>query len=188
MSVRTIRAMGVYQEQSVGSFSGVSLGPGGVMPVMGSTTQLRTHTSPLAAATAPAVRSPHPNTGTAIFGIGASAVFVLVIVPIMLGFLSWESEQGTSIGTRVVGVLFFLGVAVPGVVASVVALTRWRRNRLLERGHSAAMSVWGAGWYCHHCHGCFWDQVPAEGIPARTLLTAPQFREAVWNVGVVAAS
>lgn len=83
------------------------------------------------------------------------------------------------------------GAVKPGLLAACVcfayalALYGWagaRRARLtrVERGSSAALTLWRTAWYCTRCDGVFF---PPAAMMGGELLTAAEFRRAVWAAG-----
>ncbi len=180
-SVPALHADGVSTSFGTSVYSGVGLAPTGLMPVFGTATVDRTHTTALAHSLA---REPaRTPAGWMTF----AALILLVpalsgIVPAIAGIA--HPVPGVSHGIAALATVMFLGgLAAPGAVMLTVAVCRIRRNGRIVRGRSTAHAVWQAGFYCHRCGVAFWPHSPASGVPARQAFAPQQFRWLVWNAG-----
>jgi hypothetical protein len=168
-NVQAIYSAGVHSIQGHGSFGGTGYNSGGgSYTVSGLNSMNATQTSALADALAPAPATKKNQWGTLVI---ASLFFVI-------GFLSLRSAFGAG------GGLFVAVICVPLIGWAIVSQGRIRTLRTkVKRGSAAARAVWGPGFYCHRCAGCFWPSSPAPGIPAGQLMDPNQFRHLVWQAG-----
>ncbi|WP_406238513.1 hypothetical protein [Nocardia sp. NBC_01009] len=180
-SVPAIRATGVQSVSGSDSYNGIGITSSGFVPVFGTTTIERTHTSMLAQALAP---EPAQRSSERLLGCGA-----LMLIPLLAGllltFAAFHSpDPGGDLPSAIVVLTFMLlALATPTTLAWTAAAKRERRSSRIARGRPMAYTVWRAGQYCHRCGVCFWPYPPAADVPARQSLSPNQFRWIVWNTG-----
>lgn len=180
-SVPALHADGVSTSSGTNSYSGVGVASTGLVPVFGTATVERTHTTALAASLS---REPARTPA------GRLTFIALVL---LLPAMCWAGSSIVSIVDPAPGesrwiaalamVVFFAMLAAPGAVPFTIAVCRIRRNGRVVRGRRHADAVWRAGFYCHRCGFAFWPYSPAPGIPSRQALAPQQFRWFVWNAG-----
>ncbi|MET7772000.1 hypothetical protein [Nocardia sp. NPDC005366] len=165
-----------------GSYSGFGMSGGGLVPVFGTMTVDRTHTTTLAQSFA---REPawKPTRRLTRWGclLLIPAFFMALILT--LGVIYTEEPGAAQVQTAV-GSVFLVGfTAAPGLLCLAVVWARRRHNNRVLRGRPAAHGLWRAGFYCHRCGWAFWPYSPVAGIPVRQSLAPQQFRWYVWQVG-----
>ncbi|MGN2638871.1 hypothetical protein ACTD5D_22410 [Nocardia takedensis] len=181
-SVPGLYHAGITASSGSQTYSGVGITAGGVIPVFGTTTIDRTHTTALAASLAPAP-APLPVDRLTRRGIlwSIPAVFVAIgmVAVLIFGDLDARSAPG--------GVLFVLllvwFLSIPGAATLQSAGQRRKRNAVVVRGRAAAHSAWQTAFYCHRCGTVHWPVAPRPTLPAREALAPGVFRSLVWNVG-----
>ncbi|MEV6334646.1 hypothetical protein AB0M12_08000 [Nocardia vinacea] len=185
-SVPALNADGVSTSSGTDVYSGVGVASTGLVPVFGTATVERTHTTSLARSLA---REPaRTPAGRLIF-------FALVL---LLPAMCWIVPAIISIADPYPGVspwvaalstvIFFVVLTTPGGLLLSVAVRRIRRNGKVVRGRRRAHAVWQAGFYCHRCGVAFWPFSPAPGIPSREAFAPQHFRWFVWNAGGYASA
>ncbi|WP_109527443.1 hypothetical protein [Nocardia aurea] len=176
-SVPALCADGLSTSYGSGLYSGVGVSAGGLVPVVGTATMQRAHTSALARVFD---RGPaQVRTGRLTF----FGVLLLILPLISLGsifeFLRPENPHDivTFIGTMAVP----FTVGIPAAALLLGARSRRRLNARIAAGRPRAHAVWAAGFYCHRCGLASWPYSPAPGVPARQPVTPQQFRWLVWE-------
>lgn len=180
-SVPTLHADGVSTSAGTNSYSGVGVSSTGLVPVFGTATVERTHTTALAASLS---RQPART---------PAGLLTFVALVLLVPAISWvgaalvsiiDPDPGKSRWIAALAmVVFFAMWAAPGAVPLTIAVCRIRRNRRVVRGRRKAHAVWQAGFYCYRCGFAFWPYSPAPGIPSRQALAPQHFRWHVWNAG-----
>jgi hypothetical protein len=186
-SVPAIRATGVHTTTGIDYYTGVGIASSGIVPVVGSATIERVHTSNLARALP--LSPPQRTSGRLVaLGLLMSIPFFGAIIPAIISVnerppgASEPTVWATSVAIAVaVGVLLIF--ATPSAIAFGTAIRRTRRNNRIARGRPAAAAVWSAGQYCHRCGLCFWPYQPAPNVPVRQAMPPHQFTWIVWNAG-----
>lgn len=180
-SVPAICADGVSISFDTGTYSGVGIASTGFVPVVGTTTIERSHSTALARslATAPAQA---PTGRLTSLGLLSLVPSILILVIAIAAIANPHPQDNVS--SLALAAVFAVGVtAVPGVLMLCTSHARRRRNSRITRGRPRAMMVWGAGWYCHRCYLAFWPHPPLPEIPARQGVTPDHFRWLVWKAG-----
>ncbi len=180
-SVPALHADGVSTSFGTSVYSGVGVASTGLVPVFGTATVDRTHTTALAHSLA---REPArtPAGWLTFFALVLLVPALSWIVPAIVSIA--HPAPGVSHGIAALATVMFLGaLATPGSVLLTVAVCRIRRNGRIVRGRRTAHAVWQAGFYCHRCGVAFWPHSPAPGVPARQAFAPQQFRWLVWNAG-----
>ncbi|MGY5311767.1 hypothetical protein [Nocardia gipuzkoensis] len=180
-SVPALHADGVSTSSGTNVYSGMGVASTGLVPVFGTATVERTHTTALARSLS---REPARTPA------GRLTFFALVL---LLPATCWigpaivsiaDPAPGVSHWAAALSLVVFLGMlSAPGAVLLTVAVCRIRRNGRVVRGRRNAHEVWQAGFYCHRCGVAFWPYSPAPGIPSRQAFAPQQFRWFVWNAG-----
>ncbi|MFF3228861.1 hypothetical protein ACFYV7_39135 [Nocardia suismassiliense] len=179
-SVPAAHAEGVSTSYGTEFTTGVGITPAGLVPIMGTTTVDRTHTTALARSLAPA--PPRRPVGRLVaIGLVLLIPDLLALAPITAAIL--QDDQVGLLSTLFAAV-FILGIlAIPSAVAFSLVIGRNRFNDRVSRGRRAAYAVWSSGFYCHRCGVAFWPLSPAPNIPARQGFIPEHFRWFVWNAG-----
>ncbi|MFI6041895.1 hypothetical protein ACIA8C_09690 [Nocardia sp. NPDC051321] len=173
-------AEGVSSSYGSNFTTGVGFTSSGVVPVVGTTTIERTHTTALAQSLSPAPAQRPVGRPLAI-GLLLLVPDLLALFPMTLVILQ---PDDVGLLPTLFGVAFFLGaLALPSAVAFCLAIGRIRFNNRTSRGRCAALAVWSSGVYCHRCGVAFWPLSPAPNIPARQAYAPEHFRWFVWNAG-----
>jgi len=186
-NAEAIQAAGVHIVNGTALHGGVGFGPGGLIPMVGTTTHTHVQTSMLSAATAP--EPPHRSSGWLLcLGILLALPAIAVLTAVLTGARQTPDGKTASmlqvalnvLGDVVLAAVVFGG---PALVLLVVGVSRLRRNGRIRRGAPAAYAVWRQGWYCHRCAGCYWPVSPTREIPARQLISPHEFQHTVWAAG-----
>ncbi len=180
-SVPALYADGVSTSFGTNVYTGVAVASSGLVPVVGTATVDRTHTTALAHSLA---REPArtPAGWLTFFALVLLVPAMSSIVPAIVSIA--HPAPGVSHGVAALAIVMFLGaLATPGAVLLTVAVCRIRRNGRIVRGRRNAHAVWQAGFYCHRCGVAFWPHSPAPGVPAHQAFAPQQFRWLVWNAG-----
>ncbi|MCU1645450.1 MAG: hypothetical protein JWN03_5725 [Nocardia sp.] len=180
-SVPAIRASGTATSFGSDYYSGVGIGPSGLVPVFGSTTIERTRSTRLAQSLAP--EPAQRRTGKLILlGLILSMPALLIAVAAVIGIV--EPHKDVSVPLYILVCMgYVFSLATPSLLLLTAAVLRRRRNNRIIRGRHAARSVWNAGYYCHRCGYCFWPYAVAPGIPAQQSFSPNDFRRIVWSAG-----
>ncbi|WP_157224264.1 hypothetical protein [Nocardia paucivorans] len=180
-SVPAICADGVSTSYDTGTYTGVGIASTGLVPVVGTTTIERSHSTALARSL---VREPiqKPTVGLALLAM-ALLLFTALMLVIALTTKMYPHPDDHSLSPIIAAILLVGAPAVPGLLILHAVYARGRRNSRIARGRPRAMAVWGAGWYCHRCYLAFWPYPPLPEIPARHGVTPDQFRWLVWKAG-----
>ncbi|MFD4407713.1 hypothetical protein ACFWPH_33610 [Nocardia sp. NPDC058499] len=180
-SVPAICADGSSTSHDTGSYTGVSIASTGLVPVIGTSTIERSHSTVLARSLASA---PAQEPAGRLTGLGLLLLVLPTIVVAIVIIAMFFPPPGTDRTSLVLGATVFVGmISLPGLLVLHSAFQRGRRNARIARGRPRAMAVWGAGWYCHRCYLAFWPYSPIPEIPARRGVTPEQFRWLVWKAG-----
>lgn len=181
-SVPAVHSDGVSTSSGTDFYSGVGVASTGLVPVFGTATIERTHTTALARSLA---REPAQRPVGRLTTLG-----VLLLLPalfaVVIGVASVaasDDPEATNVGILAGAALFVGGIAAPGLLVIGIAVLRGRRNARISRGRRTAHAVWQAAFYCHRCGLAFWPFSPAPGVPARQAFTPQHFRSFVWNAG-----
>ncbi|WP_406278960.1 hypothetical protein OH799_11130 [Nocardia sp. NBC_00881] len=180
-SVPALHADGVSTSSETNVYSGVGVASTGLVPVFGTATVERYHTTALARSLA---REPArtPAGRLTFFALVLLLPAMCWIVPAIVSIA--DPAPGVSRWVAALSVVVFFGMlAAPGAVLLTVAVCRIRGNGRVARGRRNAHEVWQAGFYCHRCGLAFWPVPPAPGVPARQAFTPQHFRSFVWNAG-----
>lgn len=180
-SVPAIRATGIQTVYGTDHYTGVGIASSGLVPVFGSATIERTHTSQLAQALAP---EPHqrPTGRLVLFSLIMAIPLLVTALAVVAAF--GEPNRDVSWPWLALSAAFVLaGMCAPSALALGVAIKRVRRGSRIARGRPAAYAVWHAGQYCHRCGVCFVPHTQIPDVLARQPLAPSQFRWAVWNAG-----
>ncbi|WP_159080539.1 hypothetical protein [Nocardia suismassiliense] len=179
-SVPAAHAEGVSTSYGTDLTTGVGISPSGLMPILGTTTVERTHTTALARSLSMA---PAQRPVGRLLAIG----LVLLIPDLLaLAVLALALQQPDEVGllATLFGAVFFLGaLAIPSTIAFCIAIGRARFNTRVSRGRRAAHVVWSSALYCHRCGMAFWPFSPAPNIPAHQAFPPENFRWFVWHAG-----
>ncbi|MFD5179335.1 hypothetical protein ACFWM1_26245 [Nocardia sp. NPDC058379] len=183
-SVPATMADGTHSGYSAGVHTGIGVGPGGLVPVVGTSIHEYRHSSTLARSLAwqPSLPSAGP-----LSVVSAGLLLVLAFVYAMcIASLRIDPPRGNpaQVTGSLVG-LFIVPVAlsVPVVAIAILAFKRSSRNGKVQSGRNRAQGVWSHGYYCHRCGVAYWPYPTAPGIPYRVALAPSQFRWHVWNTG-----
>ncbi|WP_406274559.1 hypothetical protein OH799_01410 [Nocardia sp. NBC_00881] len=154
----------------------------GLVPVFGTATVERTHTTALAHSLArePARR---PVGRLTTLGLLLLLPALLAVVIGIASVATSDDPEATNVGILAGAALLVGGIAAPGLLVLGVAVFRGRRNGRISRGRRTAHAVWQAAFYCHRCGVAFWPLSPAPGIPANQAFAPQHFRWLVWNAG-----
>lgn len=180
-SVPAIRASGTSTVYDTGYFGGVGVSSAGLVPVIGSSSAQRTHTTQLARALAP---EPEFRGAGRLTVIGLITALPAAIYLLLGGIRLIVPHPEASTASIVVGSLIlaaFLGS--PSLLILWFAFRRAYRTSRIRRGAPRAYAVWQAGIFCHRCGICFWSFPPAPGIPVRHPVLPGNFQRIVWNAG-----
>ncbi|WP_433621037.1 hypothetical protein [Nocardia sp. CA-120079] len=181
-SVPAVHSDGVSTSSGMDLYSGVGIAANGLVPVFGSATVERTHTTALARSLA---REPNqrPVARITVLGLLLLLPALLVVVMSIASAATSNNPEATHVGFLAGAALFVGGIAAPGLFVLGVAALRGRRNGRISRGRRNAHSVWQSAFYCHRCGSAFWPFSPAPGVPARQAFAPQHFRWFVWNAG-----
>ncbi|MEV0047668.1 hypothetical protein AB0H60_29940 [Nocardia rhamnosiphila] len=180
-SVPAICADGFSSSYDTGTYTGVGIASTGLVPVVGTTTVERSHSTALARSLASAPAQ-EPTGRLTVLGL-----LLLVLPTIVLAILITAMlfpPPNTDRSSLALGTISFVGmISLPGLLVLRNSFQRRRRNARIMRGRPRAMTVWGTGWYCHRCYLAFWPYSPLPEIPARRGVTPDEFRWLVWKAG-----
>ncbi|WP_433678166.1 hypothetical protein [Nocardia sp. CA-119907] len=179
-SVPAVHVDGISTSSGTDFYSGVGVASTGLVPVLGTATVERTHTTALARSLArePAQR---PVARVTVLGLLLSLPAMLVV---LIGIASLAaSHEATNVGELAGAALFVGGIASPGLFVLGIAVFRGHCNARISRGRRTAHAVWQAAFYCHRCGLVFWPFSPTPGIPAKHAFTPQHFRSIVWHAG-----
>lgn len=181
-SVPAVHSDGVSTSSGTNLYSGVGIAATGLVPVFGSTTVERTHTTALARSLA---REPSRRPVARITALGLLLLLpALFLVAMCIASVATSAtSEATNVGVLAGAALFVGGIAAPGLFVLGIAVLRGRRNGRISRGRRTAHTVWQAAFYCHRCGLAFWPFSPAPGVPARQAFAPQHFRWFVWNAG-----
>lgn len=181
-SVPAVHFDGVSTSSGTDFYSGVGVASTGLVPVFGTATVERTHTTALARSLArePAQRPVARLTLLALLLL-LPAFFVVVIG--IASVATSDDPEATNVVELAGAAVFVGGIAAPGLLVLGIAVFRGLRNARIARGRRTAHAVWQAAFYCHRCGLAFWPFSPAPGIPARQVFTPQHFRSVVWHAG-----
>lgn len=176
-SVPAICADGSSSSYDTGTYTGVGISSTGLVPVVGTTTIERSHSTALARSfTSNPIQKP-------TVGLTLVAIVLLLLTALMLAIAittKMYPHPDDHPLSPIVAAVFLVGTpGVPGLLALHAVYTRMRHNSRIARGRPRAMAVWSAGWYCHRCYLAFWPYSPLPEIPARRGVTPDHFR---WHV------
>ncbi|MFI7002502.1 hypothetical protein [Nocardia sp. NPDC050175] len=186
-SMRAIQATGVRSVERTARHSAIGFTAYGAVPVFGAATSYETHTSALAAFTAP-----EPTLRPTGCLVAIALALLLLVVPVLPGvFLITNAEledptnsTGDKIGTVLFAVFILFCAAIPALIALFVVALRTRYNDRIHRGRPAARALWDGGFYCHRCGGVYWPYPPpGSDVPARQLIAPREFQHMVWRAG-----
>ncbi|WP_280364767.1 hypothetical protein [Nocardia abscessus] len=180
-SVPAVHAEGVSSSSGTDIYTGVGVASTGLVPVIGSATVARTHTSTLAQSLA---REPArtPAGWLTFFGLVLLFPVMCWLIPAIASIV--QPDPGHSRIVALLSTLYFsVALSIPGALVLSVAIPRIRRNGRIIKGRPTAHTVWQAGFYCHRCGLAFWPYSPAPGVPARQAFAPQHFRWFVWNAG-----
>jgi hypothetical protein len=181
MSMPAVRNNG-HISVSTSSYSAVGFTTAGVVPVLGSASNVHTQQSVVATMTAPEPPE-RPLTGMAVAAVVGLVGFAVFVVPVLWIALNHETSHGANDLSKVLTVAFCAIFAIPGVAAVVAAVRQAAFNRRVARGRPRTRAVWSAGWYCGRCGGCYWPEpVAAAGVPVGRLLAPREFQRIVWSL------
>lgn len=180
-SVPAICADGFSTSYDTGTYTGVGIASTGLVPMVGTTTIERSHSTALARSL---VGEPAQEPTGGLTGLG---LLLLVLPALMLAVMITGMifpPASMDVSSVALATVVFVGmISLPGLLVLRTAQSRRRRNSRIVRGRSRAMTVWGAGWYCHRCCLAFWPYPPLPEIPARQGFTPDHFRWMVWKAG-----
>ncbi|WP_249643728.1 hypothetical protein [Nocardia sputi] len=180
-SVPAICADGSSSSYDTGTYTGVGIASTGLVPVVGTTTTERSHSTALARslACAPALEPTGRLTGLGLLLLVLPVIVLAILITAMI-----FPPPNTDRSSLVLGTIMFVGmISLPGLLVLRSSFQRGRHNARIMRGRPRAMAVWGAGWYCHRCYLAFWPYSPLPDIPARRGVAPDQFRWLVWKAG-----
>ncbi|WP_054812924.1 hypothetical protein [Nocardia arizonensis] len=147
-SVPALCSDGTTVSYGSGSYSGFGISSGGLVPVFGTMTVDRSHTTALASSFA---REPawKPTRRLTRWGCLLLIPAFFMALVLTLGIL-YSMEPGVDqIDTALAGVLMVGFTASPGLLCLAVVWARRRHNNRILRGRPAAHGLWRAGFYCH---------------------------------------
>ncbi|WP_216915349.1 hypothetical protein [Nocardia noduli] len=177
-SVPALCADGMSTSYGTNLYSGVGISTSGLVPIVGTATIERTHTTSLARAfeRGPALV---PTGRLTRIGVLLLLMPLLTLGPAIAAFLEPGQPRTviSFIGTMMMPAL----LAIPAVATLLGARSRRRLNARIARGRPHAHAVWSTAFYCHRCGLAFWPYSPVTGVPARQSVTPQQFRWLVWN-------
>ncbi|MEU6190740.1 hypothetical protein [Nocardia sp. NPDC047038] len=180
-SVPALCSDGTSVSMESGSYSGFGVSSSGLVPVFGTMTVDRTHTTALANSFA---REPDWKPTRRLTRVGWMLLVPAFLMLIVLAIGTVGEEPGRAQMSMAVSGVFMVGVyASPGLLTLAAARGRRRHNNRILRGRPHAHALWRAGFYCHRCGTAFWPYSPVAGIPVRQSLSPQQFRWHVWKVG-----
>ncbi|WP_194838743.1 hypothetical protein [Nocardia sp. XZ_19_369] len=179
-SVPAAHAEGVSTSYGTNLTTGVGISPSGLMPIVGTTTVERTHTTALARSLsmAPALRP--------VGRLVALGLVLLVPALFALAVFARALQQPDEVG--LLSILFAAALVIgvltmPSVLIFCIVVGRNRFNSRILRGRRAAHAVWSSALYCHRCGMAFWPFSPAPNIPAHQAFLPEHFRWFVWHAG-----
>ncbi|MGW6729630.1 hypothetical protein ACWF9G_27330 [Nocardia sp. NPDC055029] len=183
-SVPAAVSEGTHSGYSTGVHTGVGIGQGGLVPVIGTSSREVSHSSALARslALAPVLPTPGRLTAFAILLMLPTAMFFAAAA---LGFHTDPPEGNPVRVLASLAGMFAIPIvwSIPVVALLAAAVKRARRNGRVASGRARAHSVWQGAYYCHRCGLAFWPQSMHPGIPSRVGVPPGEFRWYVWNVG-----
>jgi hypothetical protein len=180
-SVPAICADGFSSSYDIGTYHGIGIASTGLVPVVGTTTIERSHSTALARSLASAPAQ-EPSGRLTLLGLLLLVLPTIVLAILITAMVS--PPPGTDRSSLALGTIMFVGlISLPGLLVLRSSFQRMRRNSRIARGRPRAMAVWGSGWYCHRCYLAFWPYSPLPEIPARRSVTPDQFRWMVWKTG-----
>ncbi|GAD83433.1 MULTISPECIES: hypothetical protein [Nocardia] len=183
-NVPAVMSDGTHSGYSTGVHAGFGVAPGGVVPVIGTSTSEFSHSSALARSLAwqPILPSAGP------LSVLGSVLMFFPLIAFGLSTVGLTMEPLPSHPIRmmvsVLGLyLFPILLSIPVVAIFTTAFKRARRNSKVDAGRHRARGVWSHGYYCHRCGVAYWPYPTEPGIPYRVALAPSQFRWHVWNTG-----
>lgn len=180
-SVPALCANGISTSVGAGSYSGFGVSSAGLVPVVGTMTVDRRHTTALAAsfALSPPTRPTRRLTRTGWLLM----IPAFLALPPSIGSVVMD-DADVPLWARVFVALCFVGaLATPGLLTLSAANGRRRINTRIAHGRPSARALWQAGFYCHRCGTAFWPYSPIPPVPGRQSFLPHQFRWQVWNAG-----
>ncbi|WP_435591849.1 hypothetical protein [Nocardia sp. bgisy118] len=180
-SVPALHAGGVSTSYGTNLYSGIGVSSAGLVPVIGTATVERTHTTALARSLA---REPSQQPSGRLTVVGLLLLLpALILLAPAIGAIVMTHPQARTLGTWIGALFMVVVVAIPGSLVMGAVIARDLHNAKIRRGRPRAHTVWQAGFYCHRCGVAYWPHSPAPNVPARQPFTPPQFRWFVWNAG-----
>ncbi|MFD9547961.1 hypothetical protein ACFWBG_11300 [Nocardia salmonicida] len=183
-SVPAAMSEGTHSGYSTGVHTGIGIAPGGLVPVVGTSTREFSHSSALARSLE--WRPVLPSAGP-LSALGTVLMFFVLIVfglcSIGLTVDPLPSNPIRMMASLLGLYLFPIVLSIPVVAILTVAFKRARRNGKVDAGRNRARGVWSHAYYCHRCGVAYWPYPTEPGIPYRVALAPSQFRWHVWNTG-----
>ncbi len=175
---------GTHSGYSTGTHSGVGIGAGGLVSVIGTSTQEFNRVSDVARALA--WRPTLPARGRHPVLVAVLSFFFIATFAAACLTLAVDPPQGGPLHfvASMVGIFFIPTVlGLPLLLLTVGAFKRVRRQAKIHAGSNRAFGVWQHAFFCHRCGMAFWPSPTVPEIPHRTALTLEQFRTYVWTAG-----